>query len=529
MPIPAAHIQAVVTVYLAAHPEERAALQPLLDGLDAGRDMAARETFDGHVTTSAVIVNDHDQVLLIHHVASNVWIQPGGHCEPSDRTLMEAVLREVAEETSLVALEPFGGIEAPIHIDVHELEARPEKREPRHRHFDVRFVFRARGETPVTLQVEEVSGARWRGPSELGDPVLRARVGELLGRPREDRPAEEDPYGTVVVISDASGRVLMHLRDDRVGLWAPGTWAPMGGGAEPEDVDPHATAVRELREEVALTGVELRPMFKVLSDGYPVHVFHGWWDGEISELTLGEGTDLAWIEPGQFADLPIHPSMLADTMRVLELVTPRPAPYGYGTLALIRNADGHLLMHLRGDGPGIRWPSTWSPNGGKPEAEDQGPYATIAREVKEEIGLSLPLTHAFTHTAANGHLSYVFEGRWDGNPDTLTLTEGVALGWVDPRHPGALPMSDLIRYVTARALGDDLETQARIERIAEFVASAMIIHDGRVLVVRRNPEDFLGGTWEIPGGRITDDEPIVDGLLRETLEETGLAITHVEH
>lgn len=98
-------------------------------------------------------------------------VPKGGHCEPSDRTLMEAVLREVVEETSLIALEPFGGIEAPIHIDVHELEARPEKGEPRHRHFDVRFVFRVRGETPVTLQLEEVSGARWSSPSELGDPV----------------------------------------------------------------------------------------------------------------------------------------------------------------------------------------------------------------------------------------------------------------------------------------------------------------------------------------------------------------------
>ncbi|MFE4539009.1 transposase family protein [Streptomyces scopuliridis] len=82
----------------------------------------------------------------------------------------------------------------------------------------------------VTLQAEDASGAEWCSPSQLGDPALRARVLSVLGRPREDRPAKDDPYGTLVVITNEAGEVLMHLRDEKEGIWAPGTWAPMGGG-----------------------------------------------------------------------------------------------------------------------------------------------------------------------------------------------------------------------------------------------------------------------------------------------------------
>lgn len=99
MGIPASHIQDVVTAYLCRHPEERELLQPLLDRIDAGHDLTRRTEFAGHVTTSGVVVNDADEVLLIHHRASGRRIQPG-HCEPSDSTLSDAVRREIAEAPS---------------------------------------------------------------------------------------------------------------------------------------------------------------------------------------------------------------------------------------------------------------------------------------------------------------------------------------------------------------------------------------------------------------------------------------------
>ncbi|MFI6277900.1 NUDIX hydrolase [Streptomyces sp. NPDC050988] len=478
------------------------------------------------MTTSGVVVNDADEVLLVHHRASGLRIQPGGHCEPSDSTLSDAVRREIAEETGVTELEPCCG-GAPIQIDVHTIEARPAKGEPPHMHFDIRYLFRTPGTAEVTLQAEEVAGAEWCGPSQLGDPVLRARVLAALGRPQPDRPAADDPYGTLVVITNWAGEVLMHLRDLKDGIWAPGTWAPMGGGAEPQDADPHATGVRELHEEVGLHEVELTRMFTVDSDGYPVHVFHGRWDGDPASLVLTEGTALAFIAPADFDRLPMNTSVKADTRRVLDLVTPRAAPYGYGTLALIRNTAGHLLMHLR-DTTASCWPETWSPNGGKPEAEDAGPFATIRREVREETGLDVPLEHLLTHTATDGHLTYIFRGNWDGDPASLVLTEGTALAFVDPTDMRGLPMSPLARYAALSGLSADLEEQARADGIRDLNVAGIIVRDGAFLVVRRSPDDYPGGTWELPTGQREKNESILDCLLRAGVEETGLAVRSVD-
>jgi len=52
---------------------------------------------------------------------------------------------------------------------------------------------------------------------------------------------------------------------------------------------------------------------------------------------------------------------------------------------------------------------------------------------------------------------------------------------------------------------------------------AVIVSHSRVLVVRRATEP-LKGEWSVPGGALELGETLHDGLRREVLEETGLAI-----
>lgn len=52
------------------------------------------------------------------------------------------------------------------------------------------------------------------------------------------------------------------------------------------------------------------------------------------------------------------------------------------------------------------------------------------------------------------------------------------------------------------------------------VAAVIVDAAGRVLVIRRRDN----GQWEPPGGVLELDEPILEGLQREILEETGLAV-----
>ena len=52
---------------------------------------------------------------------------------------------------------------------------------------------------------------------------------------------------------------------------------------------------------------------------------------------------------------------------------------------------------------------------------------------------------------------------------------------------------------------------------------AVIVHDGRVLLVRRNREP-LKGEWSVPGGLLELGEKLRDGAAREALEETGVGV-----
>ncbi|MFD0274152.1 NUDIX hydrolase [Kitasatospora sp. NPDC127111] len=81
--------------------------------------------------------------------------------------------------------------------------------------------------------------------------------------------------------------------------------------------------------------------------------------------------------------------------------------------------------------------------------------------------------------------------------------------------------------VTSSAFVADLAADAEAAGISGFVAAAVINHDGRILFVRRNPDDYMGGLWEIPSGTVETGESILDALHRETAEETGLTIDQV--
>lgn len=56
---------------------------------------------------------------------------------------------------------------------------------------------------------------------------------------------------------------------------------------------------------------------------------------------------------------------------------------------------------------------------------------------------------------------------------------------------------------------------------------AVIVKDGRVLLVQRGTEPALG-RWSIPGGLIEVGEALTEAVVREVLEETGLEVEPVE-
>jgi ADP-ribose pyrophosphatase YjhB (NUDIX family) len=56
---------------------------------------------------------------------------------------------------------------------------------------------------------------------------------------------------------------------------------------------------------------------------------------------------------------------------------------------------------------------------------------------------------------------------------------------------------------------------------------AVIVKDGRVLLIRRGHEP-MKGHWSLPGGLLELGESLAEGVAREVREETGLTVEPVE-
>jgi 8-oxo-dGTP pyrophosphatase MutT (NUDIX family) len=146
--------------------DQNAIRHALLAFLAARPDACERSCVPGHITASAVVL-DHDgaHTLLTLHPRVGLWVQLGGHCEPSDTTLRGAALREATEESGIdgLAISPL-----PVHLDVHPVTCSlgvPT------RHLDVQYLVRApAGAQPA--RSDESLDLRWWPVDDLPNPEL---------------------------------------------------------------------------------------------------------------------------------------------------------------------------------------------------------------------------------------------------------------------------------------------------------------------------------------------------------------------
>lgn len=123
---------------------------------------------------------------------------------------------------------------------------------------------------------------------------------------------------TAVVVRDPAGRVYVHRRTDTKDVY-PGRYDFAAGGVLQAGEEPHAAALREVEEELGVTGVALRPLFETdYADDHTrfhAHCYECTWDGPIrwqpEEVAWGE-----WVTPDRLlamlGELPFMPDTVAN-------------------------------------------------------------------------------------------------------------------------------------------------------------------------------------------------------------------------
>lgn len=152
--------------YRKVHPGELPLVDRFERFVEDHEDCLVRSCVSGHITASAWIVSaDHRRFLLTHHRKLSRWLQLGGHVDGATE-VQEAALREAREESGMkrFKLALCGGVVVPLDLDIHAIPARGD--EPRHLHYDVRFLLIAAPGQSLNCTPESLD-LRWFSTGEL--------------------------------------------------------------------------------------------------------------------------------------------------------------------------------------------------------------------------------------------------------------------------------------------------------------------------------------------------------------------------
>jgi 8-oxo-dGTP pyrophosphatase MutT (NUDIX family) len=152
--------------------------EAMIDFILRHEDCASRSLPTGHLTGSAWIVNPAmTHTLLTHHRRLDLWVQLGGHVE-DDADMLAASRREAHEESGLAEIVPWGGI---FDLDIHEIPERPG--EPRHFHYDIRYMFHADHRAPLIVSSESKDLA-WVELERIGELTNEESIRRMVRKTR---------------------------------------------------------------------------------------------------------------------------------------------------------------------------------------------------------------------------------------------------------------------------------------------------------------------------------------------------------
>jgi 8-oxo-dGTP pyrophosphatase MutT (NUDIX family) len=145
----------VLTGWSAPGPADDTLRHAVLSFLHARPDACRRDCVPGHVTASALVLDDTGtRALLTLHPRFGRWLQLGGHCEDADADIAAAALREATEESGIADLTIDPTLAA---LHVHPVTCSlgvPT------RHLDLQFIVHAPADAEIACSDESLD-LRW--------------------------------------------------------------------------------------------------------------------------------------------------------------------------------------------------------------------------------------------------------------------------------------------------------------------------------------------------------------------------------
>jgi 8-oxo-dGTP pyrophosphatase MutT (NUDIX family) len=170
---------AILTDWQAPDPAQDSLRHAVLAFVHSRTDACRRECVPGHVTASALVLDDSGtHVLLTLHPRLGRWVQLGGHCEDDD-DIVAAALREATEESGVADLRI-----APELVAVHVHPVTCSLGVPT-RHLDLQFVARAPAGAQIGVS-DESEDLRW-WPADALPPGTDHALAYLVARASGDR------------------------------------------------------------------------------------------------------------------------------------------------------------------------------------------------------------------------------------------------------------------------------------------------------------------------------------------------------